>query len=450
MKSLDNYKRLKRLVLLVSVMFVNNIYSQTYVTWNNQPPEANTITGTYGAGTLVTVTTQGGGGNIGLESPASNTNNLVTTVAANTFDTNGPGNSQNSQTLLITFNPPVYITQYNMSDIDRGGTWDDSFNFVGVTFANNTSTTSNTNLNGAVVTNDPFNSGGFASWFCSSQPIQTFSLNYFGNNANLVHEFLGYSIEVLIPPTIDDICLDDTTTNLPTTIGNNISGTWNPEIINTSAIGTTTYTFTPDNGQAIQCPITMDVTIVDCCLPDLTSNIIISTMVQEERDIWIRSTDNITFSDGILGNGVVYHAGDFIELNPEDNLGNLGFEAVFGSQFSAYIEGCSGNYVYRLGETEMDTSKDVPRPKNSSRIINKPSYFDIILDDFGENIKIPITDYELEYVELFSIQGKLLYSGAMDKNKVTIIPVEAFDSGVYIVKVTSAHGKAFSEKFIKK
>ncbi|MBC8884240.1 hypothetical protein H9X57_15310 [Flavobacterium piscinae] len=69
------------------------------------------------------------------------------------------------------------------------------------------------------------------------------------------------------------------------------------------------------------------VNISQCCLPTLTSSIAISGMVQEERELWINSTDFITFQDNVQGNGVVYHAGNFVELNP-------GFEAVFGSKFA--------------------------------------------------------------------------------------------------------------------
>ena len=47
------------------------------------------------------------------------------------------------------------------------------------------------------------------------------------------------------------------------------------------------------------------VNISQCCLPTLTSSIAISGMVQEERELWINSTDFITFQDNIQGNGVV-------------------------------------------------------------------------------------------------------------------------------------------------
>ena len=48
---------------------------------------------------------------------------------------------------------------------------------------------------------------------------------------------------------IPTICLNATAPSLPTASNNGgITGTWNPPTINTSAVGTTTYTFTPDAG----------------------------------------------------------------------------------------------------------------------------------------------------------------------------------------------------------
>jgi len=44
-------------------------------------------------------------------------------------------------------------------------------------------------------------------------------------------------------------CLGSTPGTLPTTALNGVSGSWNPAIINTSVVGTTIYTFTPNPGQ---------------------------------------------------------------------------------------------------------------------------------------------------------------------------------------------------------
>ena len=54
----------------------------------------------------------------------------------------------------------------------------------------------------------------------------------------------------------------------------------------------------------------------------------------------IKAANIVAVGDNVLSNGVVYHAANYVELNP-------GFEAVLGAQFSAYPEGCTANYTYK-------------------------------------------------------------------------------------------------------
>jgi gliding motility-associated-like protein len=67
-----------------------------------------------------------------------------------------------------------------------------------------------------------------------------------------------------ISPTftqIGPLCQNSTAPALSTTSNNGITGTWNPETINTSAVGTSTYFFTPDSGYCILEPIMVEVLI---------------------------------------------------------------------------------------------------------------------------------------------------------------------------------------------
>jgi gliding motility-associated-like protein len=65
---------------------------------------------------------------------------------------------------------------------------------------------------------------------------------------------------------IGPLCQNGLAPELPLTSTNGINGTWNPAVINTAVVGTTTYTFTPEAGG---CAIvtTMDITIEDEILP---------------------------------------------------------------------------------------------------------------------------------------------------------------------------------------
>src|SRR5690606_8137035 len=59
---------------------------------------------------------------------------------------------------------------------------------------------------------------------------------------------------------IGTLCQNSTAPALLAVSNNGISGTWNPAVITTAVVGTTTYSFTPDDGQ---CAVstTLDITI---------------------------------------------------------------------------------------------------------------------------------------------------------------------------------------------
>ncbi|AWM14606.1 hypothetical protein DI487_12570 [Flavobacterium sediminis] len=69
---------------------------------------------------------------------------------------------------------------------------------------------------------------------------------------------------------IGPLCQNSTAPSLPVTSDNGITGIWSPSNIDTSAGGTSTYTFTPDAGQcAVQA--SMDITITDEITPVFTA-----------------------------------------------------------------------------------------------------------------------------------------------------------------------------------
>lgn len=57
---------------------------------------------------------------------------------------------------------------------------------------------------------------------------------------------------------IGPFCQNDVAPSLPTSSNNNITGTWSPALISTTTIGTTTYTFTPDD---LNCSTTAQIQI---------------------------------------------------------------------------------------------------------------------------------------------------------------------------------------------
>jgi PA domain/Secretion system C-terminal sorting domain len=107
---------------------------------------------------------------------------------------------------------------------------------------------------------------GTYTWANNNQTY-TQSGIYTGTTTNCVTQKLNLTITPQVVPTftqVAPICSRDTLAALSTTSTNLITGTWTPAILNTA---TTTYTFTPDNGQ---CATTATMTIVVNVKPLLT------------------------------------------------------------------------------------------------------------------------------------------------------------------------------------
>ena len=198
-------KSLLFIVFLFSLSTTNQLYSQTYITWNQGI--GSTLSGTFPGGT-VSVTQTATGNNIDITSPATYQTNLLVT-GNRTFSTFGPSSSGNSKKLTFTFSTPVIITKYNMVDIDRGNSWNDTFNFENIVFSNVTSVDCNASVTGAIATTDSGNLTEYGYWTNSTTPVTTFSLNYV-TTGSLTHAYLGYSIEVMLPTT------NNVTVNSPT------------------------------------------------------------------------------------------------------------------------------------------------------------------------------------------------------------------------------------------
>ena len=80
---------------------------------------------------------------------------------------------------------------------------------------------------------------------------------------------LTVTIDQRVIPTftpIADLCSGSLDTELPTTSLEGYTGSWSPSAINTSSIGQTTYTFTPDT-QFCATTTTIDITIKGCTIP---------------------------------------------------------------------------------------------------------------------------------------------------------------------------------------
>ena len=211
-----------------------------YVVWTDNG-SGNSITGTYPGGT-VTVSLTGTGNAVGISSPGFDFN--LDTTGANTFQTFGPTSNPPSQDLTFTFSTPVIVSRYTMADIDLGaGGWNDTFNFVGITFTSTTSENLLTTTTGAVATSDVSGNGEFGNWYMSTTPVTSFSLDYSVTD-NLTHAYLAYAMKVFIPcPPVIPPTLT-VSVNSPT----QCQGTTATVTATPNTAGTYTYTWTVPSG----------------------------------------------------------------------------------------------------------------------------------------------------------------------------------------------------------
>lgn len=191
-----------------------------------------------------------------------------------------------------------------------------------------------------------------------------------------------------------------------------------------------------------------DVTFIDCCVPTLVltspsddhNNLAPVAICQRERSDWIKASNIISFGNNALANGVVYHAENFVELNP-------GFEAVEGAQFAAYPEGCSGNYVYREDEqvSPIQASPNI----DDINLIKKLKGFAIIPNPSSNFIEIVTKGTLFTKLTITSIDGKVVFEQSSDATDKMKVQISNYEKGVYIITIDTDDGESMSEKLIK-
>lgn len=191
-----------------------------------------------------------------------------------------------------------------------------------------------------------------------------------------------------------------------------------------------------------------DVTFIDCCMPTLVltspsddhNNLAPVAICQRERSDWIKASNVISFGNNALANGVVYHAENFVELNP-------GFEAVEGAQFAAYPEGCSGSYVYREDEqvSPIQASPNI----DDVNLIKKLKGFAIIPNPSSNFIEIVTKGTVFTKLTITSIDGKVVFEQSSDATDKMKVQISNYEKGVYIITIDTDDGESMSEKLIK-
>lgn len=194
-----------------------------------------------------------------------------------------------------------------------------------------------------------------------------------------------------------------------------------------------------------------DVTFNNCCQATLSlsspsddmNNLSSATVAKRERSDWIKATNLIQIGDNSPNNGVVYHSGNYVELNP-------GFEALSGSQFAAYIEGCSGNYLYKTAISQVEYAYEPVIEEEKINLIKIVSGFSIVPNPSSGLFEIVMKENRFNHYQIATIDGKVVQESNVDITDRLQLDVERYASGIYIINITSENGDLYSEKLIKK
>jgi hypothetical protein len=207
--------------------------------------------------------------------------------------------------------------------------------------------------------------------------------------------------------------------------------------------GTFIYTITDNSAN-----VGADVTFVDCCQATLTlvspadnvNNLDTTLLTKKERSDWIKAANIVSVGDNAVSNGVVYHAENYVELNP-------GFEALLGSQFAAYPEGCSAAYTYRA--PTQHTTASQPVVDETVNLIKLARDFAIVPNPSSSMIEIVMKDAQFIKVSISTIDGKIVDWKNIEKTDRTQMDVSRYANGIYIISVTTEDGKSLTKKLIK-
>lgn len=231
----------------------------------------------------------------------------------------------------------------------------------------------------------------------------------------------------------------------PSVFGSNPSGNFSFQVIANIAANCNLFTNLRDTEGTVS--------FNNCCLPTLTltsaadnmTNNSANTISLRERSDWIRASNIVNVGNANTGDGVVYHAGNFVELNP-------GFEAMSGSQFSAYIQGCTGGFVYKANNDVKDDYV-IEESKEDATIhlvknVNGKSRVSLYPNPTNNFLTV---SYNISFnqIRITSIDGKTVFNQKSDVSNTKQIDVSNLKNGIYTLSIVTAEGATLTEKLIK-
>jgi gliding motility-associated-like protein len=182
--------------------------------------------------------------------------------------------------------------------------------------------------------------------------------------------------ELTIPSfSLNNICMGETIQALPTISNEGIIGTWFPAPNN---LTTTTYTFTPENGQ---------------CANITTETIEVNSFSNLEITV-----ENISEA---------FDSNQIIEVSAVGGSGNYEYQLDGGAwQNSAIFQNVTGCYEHIVKVRDSDGCSN--EPESSITILDYPKFFTPNGDGYNDFWNIKCLEYQTAIISIFNRHGKLL------------------------------------------
>jgi len=198
--------------------------------------------------------------------------------------------------------------------------------------------------------------------------------------------------------------------------------------------------FGPQPGNVIRNNVGNGSCLEDCddCQADLNinENVVSGDTDHQQAELTITANNSV-----VSGAEAIYHAGEEVLLTPN-------FDALNGSVFRAYIEGCTDTFEKTAEPVSKDLvteeSKQISKISQSLKIYPNPSS-----DVFNLSIQgITLENFE---VGIYNMTGNLVYSKSYKNEnfKSLQIDIKEFPVGIYFVKLQNG-AEVYTSKIIKK
>ncbi len=184
--------------------------------------------------------------------------------------------------------------------------------------------------------------------------------------------------------------------------------------------------------------------VLASCLANLNITLNVAPGGVDHQEASSTITASNTIASGAEG---VYHAGDEVLLTSD-------FDAINGSVFRAYIEGCSGSFVRAMEQkgdyVKADKARTTKYFKEDAADISMAVYPNPTSSIFTIELEgHTLDDFN---VEIYSMSRGLMFANQFEKENLNSFQVDIseFPEGIYIVRLTSSKDdKTFTGRIIK-